>query len=134
MGSDHLKAGRDLLAPRGTCEVLLPVERREFVRETPDMVLTLLVTVLHAHAVGLRDMPLTHGVDDGDDRFGCSAWRHYSDAVAVNESALRRVGLADLQGTFASPSQRRAWRLRFLGIVTRPSDLSVTTPRPYPSS
>ena len=79
-------------------------------------------------------MPLTLGVDDGDDRFGCSAWRHYSDAVAVDESALGRVGLADLQGTFASPSLRRAWRLRFLGIVTRPSDLSVTTPQSYPSS
>ena len=29
---------------------------------------------------------------------------------------------------------RRAWRVRFLGIVTRPSDLSVTTPRTYPLS
>ena len=34
----------------------------------------------------------------------------------------------------SSPSLRRAWRLRFLGIVTRPSDLSVTTPRSHPFS
>ena len=49
------------------------------------------------------------------------------------EHGRRRMPSLVISTSNSSPSLRRAWRLRFLGIVTRPSDLSVTTPRSYPS-